>query len=480
MLITVVLLGIISPAASAASMPFVDVPPGSWFFDAVSWAYDNNIASGTSPTTFSPDRNITRAEFVTFLYRSEAPSFVSSIIHFNDVANPSQFFFDSVNWAFENGLVVGTGGGRFEPNRNITREEMAIILYRFAYYQNRTITPTTIALNRFNDGYKVSAFAQESVLWAVSTGILRGEHNLRLNPVGFATRAEAIIVIHRYIFNQPYTPPAPANVVEVRTGSRAITVRLSDGTIRAMGNNNHSLVNVGGWNNIVEVAVGSGHMAGRRADGSLVAAGNPAHFGNISSLNNPDNIAISSGGYHVIVLRRDGTVRGTGMNQFGQLNVNGWSNIKAIAAGGNHVVGLRRDGSVVAAGRNEFNQITNANRLTGIIQIAAGSMHTIALRSNGTVVAVGSTWNPNQLSTGGWSNIRAVDAGTTHSVGLRYDGRVVATGENHYGQCNVGNWTNIIQISAAGHMTAGLRADGRILVTGNLTDYGRPNVDIWN
>ena len=484
LVIVVMMLGICMPVASAAPMPFVDVRPGMWFYDAINWAYQLNVARGTSPTTFSPNNNITRGEFVTFLYRIEdSPPTVSNFIIFGDVPDPAIFYFFPITWAAENGIVTGTGGGRFEPNRNITREEMAVILFRYAAHKGRNTTAPDSILNIFYDGKNVSGFALEATRWAANTGILRGT-NHRLNSKSFATRAEAVAVIQRYVLDQPYTPPPPPpalpRIIEVRTGSRAISTIWSDGTVRAMGNNNHGLVNVGNWANVVQVAVGSGCMAGRRADGSLIAAGNPAHFSNLASLNNPGNIAISAGGYCVVVLRSDGTVRGAGMNQFGQLNVNNWTNIKAIAAGGNHTVGLRTDGRVVAVGRNEFNQIVKANELTGISQIAAGSMHTVALRTNGTVVAVGAGWHPQQLNTSGWTNIVAVDAGTVHTVGLRSDGRVVATGENQHGQLNVGSWTNIVQISAAGHMTAALTADGRVIATGSLTDYGRPNVNIWN
>jgi N-acetyl-anhydromuramyl-L-alanine amidase AmpD len=206
-LVSILLLGVGAPVASAESMPFVDVPPGAWFYDAVEWAYIHGLAQGTSPTTFSPNANITRGQFVTFLYRLEAEPPVDDSIRFNDVANPAQYFFNAVNWAFANGIVTGIGDGLFAPHRNITREEMAVILFRFARLYNEDTTAPATALFHFPDRNNVSGFALEGVRWAANRGILRGDNLRRLNPRANATRAEAITVIQRYIFNEEFIPP---------------------------------------------------------------------------------------------------------------------------------------------------------------------------------------------------------------------------------------------------------------------------------
>ena len=206
-LLAIILLGVGIPAASAESSPFIDVPPDAWFHDAVVWAYVYGLAHGTSPTTFSPNDNITRGQFVTFLYRIEEEPHVDDLIRFDDVADPAQYFFDAVNWAFENGIVTGIGGGLFAPHRNISREEMAVILFRLARYHNEDTSAPATALNRFPDRNNVSGFAIEGMRWAANTGILRGDSLRRLNPKAFATRAEAITVIQRYILKEEYTPP---------------------------------------------------------------------------------------------------------------------------------------------------------------------------------------------------------------------------------------------------------------------------------
>ncbi|MCL2661790.1 MAG: phage tail tip lysozyme [Oscillospiraceae bacterium] len=216
-LATILLLGFsipVAPAAAAtaaASTPFTDVPQDSWFHDAIAWAYNGNITTGTSPRTFSPHRNVTRGEFVTFLHRIEGTPPVSNTIRFNDVANSEQYFFNAVNWAFSNQLVTGIGDGLFAPDRNITREEMAVILFRLAGYHNRNISAPYTALNNFDDRQNVSGWALEGMRWAANADIIRGNDQGRVNPGDRATRAEAIVVLHRYVLELPGLPQPPAS-----------------------------------------------------------------------------------------------------------------------------------------------------------------------------------------------------------------------------------------------------------------------------
>jgi|GEM_PF-3738532 len=210
-LLAVLLFSVGIPSASASSTPFTDVPRGAWFHDAVAWAYSHGIAQGTSSTTFSPNRNITRGQFVTFMYRIDGSPDTDDFIRFIDVADPEQYFFNSVTWAFENGLVTGIGGGLFAPHRNITREEIAVILFRFAGYYNEDTSAPSNALNHFPDRNNVSGFAIEAMRWATHNGIIRGDNSRRLNPRANATRAEAITMIQRFIFQDELDSPGGSN-----------------------------------------------------------------------------------------------------------------------------------------------------------------------------------------------------------------------------------------------------------------------------
>lgn len=186
---------------------------------------------------------------------------------------------------------------------------------------------------------------------------------------------------------------------------------------------------------------------------------------------------IAAGGFHIVGIKEDGTVMASGSygNMTGQIDVSGWTNIKALAAGYEHSVGLKEDGTVVAVGANWWGQ-TNVSDWTNIKAIAAGLGHTVGLREDGTVVAVGADWG--QLNVASWTNIKTIAAGGSHTVGLKEDGTVVAVGSNSYGELNVSDWTNIKAISAGGQNTIGLKEDGTVVVTGG-GHYGQLDASNW-
>ena len=101
-------------------------------------------------------------------------------------------------WAAENDIVNGCGGGRFAPDDAITREQLAAILYRYSRYCGQS-TAVTASLEGFSDAGSVSGYAREALAWAHETGIVRGTSGNRINPTGFATRAETAAMLHRYL-----------------------------------------------------------------------------------------------------------------------------------------------------------------------------------------------------------------------------------------------------------------------------------------
>ena len=118
-----------SPEPKSMSTPFTDVKSGSFYEKAAAWAYENGIVKGTTETTFAPNATVTRAQFVTFLWRYEdCPS--SSIANpFSDVSE-SSVYAPAILWAAENGVTVGTGNGTFVPNGACTRAHVVTFLYR--------------------------------------------------------------------------------------------------------------------------------------------------------------------------------------------------------------------------------------------------------------------------------------------------------------------------------------------------------------
>ena len=179
-------------------LPFTDVREADWFYDDVVYAYENGLFSGTSDTTFSPNASMTRAMLVTVLYRLEGQPTVSGRSGFSDVKLNS-YYEDAVTWAADNGIVNGTGATTFSPNANVTREQMAAILYRYAQYKQYGTTASA-GLNGFSDAAKVSAYAKTPLSWAVAEKLVNGSEG-KLLPTGNATRAQVAAILHRFVEN---------------------------------------------------------------------------------------------------------------------------------------------------------------------------------------------------------------------------------------------------------------------------------------
>ena len=179
-------------------LPFTDVREADWFYDDVVYAYENGLFSGTSDTTFSPNASMTRAMLVTVLYRLEGQPTVSGRSGFSDVKLNS-YYEDAVTWAADNGIVNGTGATTFSPNANVTREQMAAILYRYAQYKQYGTTASA-GLNGFSDAAKVSAYAKAPLSWAVAEKLVNGSEG-KLLPTGNAIRAQVAAILHRFVEN---------------------------------------------------------------------------------------------------------------------------------------------------------------------------------------------------------------------------------------------------------------------------------------
>ena len=118
-----------SPKPETRTMPFTDVPVGSYYYDAVLWAVENGITKGTSDTTFSPNMTCTRAQIVAFLWRSEKSPAAGSRNPFADV-KPGAYYLDAVLWAVESGITKGTTAMKFSPNADCTRAQIVTFLWR--------------------------------------------------------------------------------------------------------------------------------------------------------------------------------------------------------------------------------------------------------------------------------------------------------------------------------------------------------------
>ena len=179
-------------------LPFTDVRESDWFYKDVAFAYENGLFAGTSDTTFSPNASMTRAMLVTVLYRLEGQPAVNGRSGFSDVQY-NGYYEDAVTWAADNGIVNGTSTTTFSPNANVTREQMAAILYRYAQHKKYN-TAASSGLNGFTDHASVSGYAAASLEWAVSEKLVNGSAG-KLMPTGNATRAQVAAILHRFVEN---------------------------------------------------------------------------------------------------------------------------------------------------------------------------------------------------------------------------------------------------------------------------------------
>ena len=174
---------------------FVDVPAGAYYYDAVLWAAEGGIVTGTDAVHFSPDASCTRAQLVTFLWRAAGSPVVNYAMNFNDV-DSGAYYAEAVRWAAGEKVVEGTTAETFAPDAAVTRAQMVTMLYRFAKAQGMDTTQGGMAIREFDDFDAVPAYALEAMDWAVNAGVLKGDNN-RLLPQDNCTRAQIVTMLYR-------------------------------------------------------------------------------------------------------------------------------------------------------------------------------------------------------------------------------------------------------------------------------------------
>ena len=152
--------------------------------------------SGTNSTTFASNQNLTRGMIVTMLYNMENHPSIKGTSKFTDVQNKNVYFYNAVVWASNNNVVSGYANGKFGPDDNITREQLATILYNYCRYKGKYQT-VHADYSKFTDSNKISSFAKWGMNWAIGHKIVNGS-NGKLNPQGTATRAEVAAMISNY------------------------------------------------------------------------------------------------------------------------------------------------------------------------------------------------------------------------------------------------------------------------------------------
>ena len=173
--------------------PFTDVPKTAWCRADVEYVWQHGIMKGISATKFGPDTKMTRAMFVTVLYRMEGSPSVEGmqIPAFTDI--DAKWCYDAIIWAYNAGVTLGKTATTFAPNDSITRAEIVTMVYRYSG------SPTVSGVPNFTDAASVGAWARDAIIWATSVGVVNGYTDGSFGPNKTALRSEMAAMLHRYM-----------------------------------------------------------------------------------------------------------------------------------------------------------------------------------------------------------------------------------------------------------------------------------------
>lgn len=199
LLVLILLLLILSTNFAYATLHgtgFVDIPANAWHAPAVAYCVNNQLMTGVSKTTFSPNVATSRGMLATILYRrAGSPDIHSNMAPFSDI-DADSWYTKAITWAKESNVITGYGDGSFLPNHPVTREQLATILWRYEGEKN-----TGSNYQRFSDHSEIENYALNAVYWAKIQGVISGRGNNFFDPKGVATRAETASILYRCFEN---------------------------------------------------------------------------------------------------------------------------------------------------------------------------------------------------------------------------------------------------------------------------------------
>ena len=181
---------------TANGKTFDDVDAQKWYVNAVGFAVSHELFDGISDTEFAPDKSMTRGMFVTVLNRLANAENFAGKADFSDVT-ADKWYATGTAWAAANKIVSGYGDGKFGPDDAVTREQMAVIMYNFTKAMGYDVTGSA-SLDKFSDSASVDSWAADAVKWAVGSGVMSGNADGTLNPLGTATRAQVATIMMNY------------------------------------------------------------------------------------------------------------------------------------------------------------------------------------------------------------------------------------------------------------------------------------------
>lgn len=186
-----------SVATSGDLNSFKDISKDAWYYEAVDWALEKGVMKGVSKDQFDPDGMTTRAMLVTMLWRLEESPAEEANASFTDVPEGT-WYTDSVNWAANNGIVNGYSAKTFGAMDNVTREQLATILYRYAQKKGQGFVGSWAFQLSFTDADQISDYAYEALCWMTMNDIIKGRDDGTVAPKDGAARAEVAAILSRY------------------------------------------------------------------------------------------------------------------------------------------------------------------------------------------------------------------------------------------------------------------------------------------
>ena len=181
------------------TVPFSDIPLRAWFNEAVHYCWDHRYMSGTSPTTFEPYSTVTRAMTVTVLWRlAGAPEgFIPPGYYFKDISSDS-WYYRALKWALQYSLAAGTSSTTFEPNKPVTREQLALMFMKYSENILKEDVSGRADVTEYEDASEIHTWAKEGVEWAIDEGLISGKGGGIIDPRGKAMRSELAQIIYKF------------------------------------------------------------------------------------------------------------------------------------------------------------------------------------------------------------------------------------------------------------------------------------------
>lgn len=174
---------------------FTDVKKDDWFYNAVEFVKQKGIMNGVSETEFEPEAKLTRAMFITVLYSLENKPKTGDV-SFSDIKT-NDWFYNAVSWGAENGIVSGVSDTIFDPDSDITREQLSVMLYRYYKFKGYDLSSTGKNISEYNDSQEISDYAKDALSYISGIGLIKGKSDTTINPLDNATRAETAMIIMR-------------------------------------------------------------------------------------------------------------------------------------------------------------------------------------------------------------------------------------------------------------------------------------------